>query len=66
MSSIYSSSSDNEHVDTNQQWSKVTGKDGKLIKHFQSNAHIADHERLTMFKKDDTHVDIQLDKGKFA
>ncbi len=49
-----------------QQWSKMTGKDGKLIKHFQSNAHIAAHERLKMFKKEDTHVDIQLDKGKFA
>ncbi len=44
----------------------MTGKDGKLIKHFQSNAHIAAHERLKMFKKEDTHVDIQLDKGKFA
>ncbi len=66
MSSIYYSSSDNEHVDTNQQWSTMAGKDGKLIKHFQSNAHIAAHERLKMFKKEDTHVDIQLDKGKFA
>ncbi len=44
----------------------MTGKDGKSIKHFPSNAHIAAHERLKMFKKEDTHVDIQLDKGKFV
>ena len=28
-----------------QQWSKMAGKDGKLIKHFQSTAHVAVNER---------------------
>jgi hypothetical protein len=49
-----------------QQWTKMTDKDGKLIKHFQSTTHIAANERLQMFKKEDSHVDIQLDKGKFS
>ncbi|CAF4322626.1 unnamed protein product [Rotaria sp. Silwood2] len=47
-----------------QQWTKMTGKDGKLIKHFQSNVHISAHQRLQMFKKEDSHVDIQLDKER--
>ncbi|CAF1443105.1 unnamed protein product, partial [Didymodactylos carnosus] len=47
-----------------QQQARMKGKDGKLIKHFQSTAHISANERLQMFKKDDSHVDIQLDKER--
>ncbi|CAF2951480.1 unnamed protein product [Rotaria sp. Silwood2] len=47
-----------------QQWARMKGKDGKLIKHFQSTAHISANERLQTFKKEDSHVDIQLDKER--
>ena len=46
-----------------QQWSKMAGKDGKLIKHFQSTVHVVAKERLQMFKRENSHVDIQLDRS---
>ncbi|CAF2147626.1 unnamed protein product [Rotaria magnacalcarata] len=42
----------------------MTGKDGKLNKHFKSTAHISAYQRLQMFNKENLHIDIQLDKQR--
>ena len=41
-------------------------KNGKFIKHFQSNAHISSHQRFQTFQREDSNVDVPLDKGKLA
>ncbi|CAF5046381.1 unnamed protein product, partial [Rotaria magnacalcarata] len=42
----------------------MTGKDGKLNKHFKSTAHISAYQRLQMFNKENLLIDIQLDKQR--
>ncbi|CAF4679073.1 unnamed protein product [Rotaria socialis] len=45
-------------------WSKMTGQDGKLVKHFKSISHITAENRLVNFSQKNRNVDLMLDAGQ--
>ncbi|CAF4492808.1 unnamed protein product [Rotaria sp. Silwood2] len=42
-------------------WSKMTGSNGKLVKHFKSTAHVSAENRLLNFSQKKTNVDLTID-----
>ncbi|CAF3019819.1 unnamed protein product [Rotaria sp. Silwood2] len=47
-------------------WSKMTGREGKLVRHFKSISHINAESRLLNFSQKKTNIDLMLDAGRRA
>ncbi|CAF3394777.1 unnamed protein product [Rotaria sp. Silwood2] len=45
-------------------WSKMTGQNGKLVKHFKSTSHMTAENRSLNFSQKKTNIDLMLNAGR--